>query len=198
MSARTAHLTRTTTETKIAITLALDGRGTYTVNTGVAFLDHMLELFAKHSGCDLQLAATGDTHIDDHHTVEDIGLCLGEALAGALQDKSGIRRYGFFLLPMDEALAEVALDLSGRPFLTFDAAWRQEKVKLFDVTLIEEFWRAVAMRAGITLHIRVKAGKDAHHVCEAIFKGVARALAMAIEHDPRCSGIPSTKGTLTT
>jgi imidazoleglycerol-phosphate dehydratase len=197
MSTRTAHLTRTTTETTIEVTLALDGRGTYTVKTGVAFLDHMLELFAKHSGCDLQLAATGDTHIDDHHTVEDIGLCLGEALATALQDKSGIRRYGFFLLPMDEALAEVALDLSGRPFLTFDAPWQQEKVKLFDVTLIEEFWRAVAMRAGITLHIRVKAGKDAHHVCEAIFKGVARALAMAIERDPRCAGIPSTKGTLT-
>jgi len=158
----------------------------------------MLELFAKHGGFDLTIKASGDTQVDDHHTVEDVGLCLGDAFARALRRKTGIRRYGHFLLPMDEALAEIALDLSGRPFLVFDAAWQQEQVKLFDVTLVEEFWRAFAMRAQITLHIRVRAGKDAHHVSEAVFKGVARALAMAVEHDPRCSGVPSTKGTLTT
>ncbi len=181
----------------MCITFNLDGAGASSIRTGVPFLDHMLELFAKHSLCDVKIQAKGDTHIDDHHTVEDVGLCLGEALAAALGDKTGIERYGFFLLPMDEALAEVALDLSGRPFLVFDVAWEQEKIKTFDVTLVEEFWRAVATRAQMNLHIRAKSGKDAHHLSEAIFKGVARALARAAARDPRRKGIPSTKGTLT-
>lgn len=194
---RTATVERTTTETSVRVTVNLDGTGTADVHTGVPFLDHMLELFARHSMCDLVINATGDTHIDDHHTVEDIGLCLGDALAKALGTKAGIERYGCFLLPMDEALAEVALDLSGRPFLVFTVAWEQEKIKNFDVSLIEEFWRAVATRAQMTLHIRARYGKDAHHVSEAIFKGVARALARAVARDPRRTGIPSTKGTLT-
>ncbi|MCX7847730.1 MAG: imidazoleglycerol-phosphate dehydratase HisB [bacterium] len=193
---RTATIERTTRETSVRVTLTLDGSGNAQVSTGVPFLDHMLELFAKHSLCDLVVTAKGDTHIDDHHTVEDVGLCVGEALAKALGDKAGIERFGFALLPMDEALVEVALDLSGRPFLVFHAAWEQEKIKMFDVTLVEEFWRAVAVRAQMNLHINVRYGKDAHHVSEAIFKGVARALVRAVMHDPRRSGIPSTKGTL--
>lgn len=194
---RTATVDRVTTETSVHVTLNLDGTGAADIHTGVPFLDHMLELFAKHSLCDVTINATGDTHIDDHHTVEDIGLSLGEALVQALGDKAGIERYGFFVLPMDEALAEVALDLSGRPFLVFNVAWEQEKIKQFDVTLVEEFWRAVAMRGQMNLHVRVPYGKDAHHVSEAIFKGVARALARAVARDPRRTGIPSTKGTLT-
>lgn len=194
---RTATVERATTETSVRVTVNLDGSGAADIHTGVPFLDHMLELFAKHSLCDLTINATGDTHIDDHHTVEDIGLSVGEALAKALGDKAGIERYGFFLLPMDEALAEVALDLSGRPFLVFNVAWEQEKIKHFDVTLVEEFWRAVATRGQMNLHIRVPYGKDAHHVSEAIFKGVARALSRAVARDPRRTGIPSTKGTLT-
>jgi len=193
---RTATVERTTTETSVRVTVNLDGTGAAEIHTGVPFLDHMLELFAKHSLCDVAVNATGDTHIDDHHTVEDIGLCLGDALAKALGAKAGIERYGCVLLPMDEALAEVALDLSGRPFLVFHVVWEQEKIKNFDVTLVEEFWRAVATRAQMNLHICVRYGKDAHHVSEAIFKGVARALARAVAHDPRRAGIPSTKGTL--
>jgi len=194
---RTATMERKTTETAITVSLGLDGTGTYAVSTGVPFLDHMLELFAKHGLFDLAIKASGDTHVDDHHTVEDVGLCLGDALARALGDKKGIARYGFFLLPMDEALAEVALDLSGRPFLVFDAAFEQEKIKEFDVTLIEEFWRAFCTRAQATLHIRARHGKDAHHVSEAIFKGVARALCAAVQRDPRRPDVPSTKGSLT-
>lgn len=194
---RTATIERTTAETRVHLTLNLDGTGTAQVQTGVPFLDHMLTLFAKHSLCDLTVAAQGDTHIDDHHTVEDIGLCLGDALARALGEKAGIVRYGFALMPMDEALVEVAIDLSGRPFCVFQVAWGHEKIKNFDVTLVEEFWRAVAMRGLMNLHILARYGKDPHHICEAIFKGVARALATAVAIDPRRSGIPSTKGTLT-
>ena len=189
-------INRKTSETQIAVELNLYGSGKYNVNTGVPFLDHMLELWAKHGLFDLNVTATGDIEIDDHHTVEDIGICLGEAIDKALGDKSGIVRYGFFILPMDEALVEVALDLSGRPFVVFDVEWQQEKIKNFDVSLIEEFWRAVGTAAKANLHINLKYGKDAHHISEAIFKAAARALCVAVTIDPRRKDIPSTKGTL--
>jgi len=189
-------INRKTSETQIAVELNLHGDGKYNINTGVPFLDHMLELWAKHGLFDLNVTATGDIEIDDHHTVEDIGICLGEAIDKALGDKFGIVRYGFFVLPMDEALVEVALDLSGRPFVVFDVEWQQEKIKNFDVSLIEEFWRAVGTAAKANLHINLKYGKDAHHVSEAIFKAAARALSNAVTIDPRRKGIPSTKGTL--
>ena len=189
-------INRNTSETQIALELNLHGNGKYNINTGVPFLDHMLELWAKHGLFDLNVTATGDIEIDDHHTVEDIGICLGEAIDKALGDKFGIVRYGFFVLPMDEALVEVALDLSGRPFVVFDVEWKQEKIKNFDVSLIEEFWRAVGTSAKANLHINLKYGKDAHHVSEAIFKAVARALSNAVTIDPKRKGIPSTKGTL--
>jgi len=192
----TATINRKTTETHISVELNLYGSGKYNVNTGVPFLDHMLELWAKHGLFDLNITATGDIEIDDHHTVEDIGLCIGEAIDKALGDKSGIYRYGFFILPMDEALAEVAFDLSGRPFVVFDVDWQQEKIKDFDVSLIEEFWRAVGTAAKANLHINLKYGKDAHHISEAIFKAAARALCAATAIDLRRKDIPSTKGTL--
>ena len=189
-------INRKTSETQIAVELNIHGSGKYNINTGVPFLNHMLELWAKHGLFDLNVTATGDIEIDDHHTVEDIGICLGEAIDKALGDKLGIVRYGFFVLPMDEALVEVALDLSGRPFVIFDVEWKQEKIKNFDVSLIEEFWRAVGSAAKANLHINLKYGKDAHHVSEAIFKATARALSTAVTIDPRRKGIPSTKGTL--
>ena len=195
--ARTATRERATQETTVTLKLDLDGNGRYAVSTGIPFLDHMLNLFAAHSLCDLEINATCDTHVDDHHTVEDVGLCLGDAFASATGDKKGLTRYGFFILPMDEALAEVAVDFSGRPFLAWQVAWEQEKIKNFDVGLVEEFWRAFAMRAQCTLHVSVRAGKDAHHVCEAIFKAAARAIDRALRIDPRRSDVPSTKGTLT-
>jgi len=194
---RTAAVERQTKETKISLEINIDGIGAYDVTTGVPFLDHMLELFAKHGLFDLKITALGDTDIDDHHTVEDIGMCLGDAVIQALGDKKGINRYGFFLLPMDEALAEVAIDLSGRPFVVFNVGWQQEKIKMFDTSLVEEFWRGFGTRALANLHINVKSGKDSHHICEAIFKAVARALDTASSIDPRRSDIPSTKGTLT-
>lgn len=194
---RTSVVERQTKETNISLEINIDGKGTYNITTGIPFLDHMLELFAKHGLFDLEITASGDTDIDDHHTVEDLGMCLGEAVNNALGDKKGIRRYGSFLLPMDEALAEVAIDLSGRPFVVFNVEWQQEKIKTFDTSLVEEFWRGFGMRALANLHINVKAGKDAHHICEAIFKSVARALDAASSIDPRRSDIPSTKGTLT-
>ena len=189
-------INRKTSETQIAVELNLHGDGKYNINSGVPFLDHMLELWAKHGLFDLNVTATGDIEIDDHHTVEDIGICLGEAIDKALGDKVGIVRYGFFVLPMDEALVEVALDLSGRPFVVFDVEWKQEQIKNFDVSLIEEFWRAVGTAAKANLHINLKYGKDAHHVSEAIFKAAARALSNAVTIDSRRKGIPSTKGTL--
>ncbi len=194
---RTATRERATNETTISLKLDLDGSGRYAITTGIPFLDHMLNLFAAHSLCDLEITAAGDTHIDDHHTVEDIGLCLGDAFAAAMGEKKGMVRYGFFILPMDEALAEVALDFSGRPYLAWNVAWEQEKIKSFDVSLVEEFWRAFAMRALCTMHICVRSGKDAHHVCEAIFKSAARAVDAAVRLDSRRAGVPSTKGTLT-
>jgi len=191
-----ATINRKTTETQIAVELNLYGSGKYNVNTGVPFLDHMLELWAKHGLFDLTVTATGDIEIDDHHTVEDIGLCIGEAIDKALGEKSGIYRYGFFILPMDEALTEVAFDLSGRPFVVFNVDWQQEKIKDFDVSLVEEFWRAVGTAAKANLHINLKYGKDAHHISEAIFKAAARALCAAVAKDPRRKDIPSTKGSL--
>ena len=194
---RTSVVERHTKETKIFLEINIDGKGSYDITTGIPFLDHMLELFTKHGLFDLKITATGDTDVDDHHTVEDIGMCLGEAINNALGDKIGIRRYGSFLLPMDEALAEVAIDLSGRPFVVFNTEWKQEKIKTFDTSLVEEFWRGFGTRALANLHINVKSGKDAHHVCEAIFKATARALDEASSIDSRRSDIPSTKGTLT-
>lgn len=193
---RTSEINRKTAETDISLSFNIDGTGSYEVATGVPFLDHMLELFAKHGCFDLKVKATGDVKVDDHHSVEDIGICLGKALKEAVGDKAGINRYGFMLLPMDEALAEVAVDFSGRPFLAWNVEWHQELIKTFQTTLVEEFWRAVAVEAGLDLHIIVRYGKDAHHMSEAIFKGVARALKAALAYDPRSTGIPSTKGTL--
>lgn len=194
--ARTAALTRTTRETDIAVTLNLDGTGTCQVSTGIGFLDHMLELFARHALVDLEVKATGDLNVDYHHTVEDVGLVLGACLNQALGERRGIRRYGFFLLPMDEALCEVALDLGGRPFLVFASAMKHMKVRDFEVKLLEEFFRALTVEARMNLHIRQAYGDEVHHVCEAVFKGFARALRAAVETDPRESGIPSSKGTI--
>ncbi len=194
--ARTATRTRTTRETDIAVTLNLDGSGVSRIETGIGFLDHMLELFARHALIDLDVVAKGDVHVDYHHTVEDAGLVLGACLNAALGDRRGIRRYGFFLLPMDEALCEVAVDLGGRPFLVFASALKHLKVRDFEVKLLEEFFRALSVEARLNLHVRQVYGDETHHVCEAMFKGFARALRMAVETDPRETGIPSSKGTI--
>jgi imidazoleglycerol-phosphate dehydratase len=194
---RTASIARATSETDIRLTLALDGTGQVEVATGVGFFDHMLTALARHSLMDLTVAARGDLHIDDHHTVEDVGIVLGQALRQALGDKRGIRRFGQCLLPMDEALAEAAIDISGRPFLAWSVPFQRPKIGTFDTELVEEFFRAFAFNSGITLHVTLKAGSNAHHVAEACFKAVARALRMAVEADPRMAGkIPSTKGSL--
>lgn len=193
---RIAKIDRKTAETDISLELNLDGSGRYEVESGVPFLDHMLSLFAKHGCFDLTLRCNGDTEVDDHHSVEDVGICLGQAFAAAMGDKRGIFRYGFMLLPMDEALAEIALDFSGRPLLCWNVPWQQEQIKTFQVSLVEEFWRAFAVNSGLNMHVNVKAGKDAHHVAEAIFKGAARAMRSALSYDPRSTGIPSTKGSL--
>ncbi|WP_439596662.1 imidazoleglycerol-phosphate dehydratase HisB [Falsiroseomonas sp.] len=194
---RQATLARATSETEIRLTLDLDGRGSADVATGVGFFDHMLTALARHSLIDLTVAAKGDLHIDDHHTVEDVGIVLGQALRQALGDKRGIRRFGQCLLPMDEALAEAAIDISGRPYLAWSVPFQRPKIGSFDTELVEEFFRAFAFNAGITLHVTLKAGTNAHHVAEACFKAVARALRMAVEMDPRTLGeIPSTKGSL--
>lgn len=194
---RTASIARATSETDIRLTLALDGTGQVEVATGVGFFDHMLTALARHSLMNLTVAAKGDLHIDDHHTVEDVGIVLGQALRQALGDKRGIRRFGQCLLPMDEALAEAAIDISGRPFLAWSVPFQRPKIGSFDTELVEEFFRAFAFNSGITLHVTLKAGTNAHHVAEACFKAVARALRMAVEADPRMAGeIPSTKGSL--
>ncbi len=194
---RSASVTRRTAETDIAVTLSLDGAGSAEVDTGIGFLDHMLTAFARHAMLDLAVRAKGDLHIDFHHTAEDVGIVLGQALAQAVGDKRGIRRYGQSLLPMDEALVEAALDLSGRPFLAWDVAFERDKVGAMDTELFEEFFRALAMNGLLTLHVTRRAGRNAHHVAEAAFKAVARALRVAAEPDPRAAGaIPSTKGSL--
>jgi imidazoleglycerol-phosphate dehydratase len=194
---RRAEITRETAETAIRVTLDLDGAGSADIATGIGFLDHMLTALARHSLFDMTIAAKGDLHIDDHHTAEDVGIVIGQALKKALGDKRGIRRYGSALLPMDEALAECAIDISGRPFLAWSVPFARDKVGEMDTELFEEFFRALAVNAGITLHMTLKAGTNAHHVAEACFKAAARALRAATEPDPRAGGaIPSTKGVL--
>ncbi|PWS38644.1 imidazoleglycerol-phosphate dehydratase HisB [Falsiroseomonas bella] len=194
---RRAEILRATSETDIRLALDLDGTGRAEVATGVGFLDHMLTALARHALLDLTVAAKGDLHIDDHHTTEDVGIVLGQAVRQALGDKRGIRRFGHCILPMDEALAEAAIDISGRPFLAWSVPFARPKIGSFDTELVEEFFRAFAFNAGITLHVTLKAGSNAHHVAEACFKAVARALRMAMEADPRAGGvIPSTKGML--
>ena len=192
--ARTATIDRKTAETNIQLKLNLDGTGQADIATGVGFLDHMLTLFAKHAAIDLTVRAAGDLEVDQHHTVEDTGICLGQALKQALGDKAGIRRYGHFTLPMDETLATVAVDLSGRFALAFRADIPAAKIGDFDSELVEEFWRAFAANALCNLHILVHYGRNSHHISEAIFKATARALRMAVETDPRMTGVPSTKG----
>ena len=195
--ARTVSLARKTSETDITLTLLLDGSGASDIATGIGFLDHMLTALARHALFDLTLHATGDLHIDFHHTTEDVGIVLGRALAQALGEKRGIRRFGQALVPMDEALAEVAIDISGRPFLAWDVTFEQPKIGEMDTELFEEFFRAFAFNALITLHVVRRAGTNAHHVAEACFKGLARALRVAVEIDPRVGdAIPSTKGAL--
>ncbi len=194
---RTAKIERNTTETQISVEINLDGTGAYDVKTGVAFFDHMLEQLARHSLIDMTIRAKGDTHIDDHHTVEDTGIALGLALVQALGDYKGIRRYGSCLLPMDEALTRCALDLSKRPFLVWDLPFSVDKIGTFDTELFREFFTAFAMNGGITLHIDKLHGINAHHIAESAFKAVARALREAIEIDPRkADSVPSTKGVL--
>ncbi len=194
---RTVSLARKTSETDITLTLSLDGSGQADIATGIGFLDHMLTALARHALFDLTLRAAGDLHIDFHHTTEDVGIVLGQAVARALGDKRGIARFGQALVPMDEALAEVAIDISGRPFLAWDVAFAQPKIGEMDTELFEEFFRAFAFNALITLHVVRRAGQNAHHVAEACFKATARALRAAAALDPRVGdAVPSTKGAL--
>ena len=194
---RQAAITRETNETAIRVAVNLDGEGRTDCATGVGFFDHMLDQLGRHSLIDLDVEAKGDTHIDDHHTVEDCGWAIGQALAEALGERRGIRRYGSCVLPMDEALTEAAVDVSGRPFLVFDVVFPVATIGRFDAQLVREFFQALAMGARITLHVRNRYGDNAHHVAETCFKAVARALRVAVELDPRTAdAIPSTKGTL--
>ena len=193
---RVATIERTTGETSVSLRLALDGSGQADISTGVGFLDHMLELLAKHGLFDLTVKAEGDTHVDDHHTVEDVGICLGQAIAKAVGDKAGISRYGHWLLPMDETLVAVACDLSGRACYVGPLDFRTAKIGAFDVELVEHFWESVAQQAAMNLHIEPRRIGNSHHLAEAVFKGCARALRVAVAIDPRQQGIPSSKGTL--
>ena len=194
---RKESVERVTSETSISLRIELDGAGAADIETGIGFLDHMLTAFARHGLFDLAVRARGDLHIDFHHTTEDVGIVLGLAFARALGDKRGIRRFGHALVPMDEALAEVAVDISGRPLLAWSVAFAPDKIGEIDTELFEEFFRAFAINALITLHVTEKAGRNAHHLAEACFKAAARALRMAAEPDPRADGqIPSTKGLL--
>ena len=194
---RAASVSRRTAETDVSVSLALDGTGTSAISTGVGFLDHMLELFARHSLFDVDVKVTGDLHVDQHHTAEDTGIALGEALAKALGDKRGIVRYASLDLPMDEALTRVALDISGRPFLVFRSAFPAEKIGAFDTELVREWFQAFAVNGGVTLHVETLYGDNSHHIAESCFKGLARALRSAVALDPREEGrIPSTKGAL--
>jgi imidazoleglycerol-phosphate dehydratase len=193
---RPAHIRRETGETKIELSIDLDGTGRSSVETGVGFFDHMLTLLARHSLIDLQVKAAGDLHVDAHHCVEDVGICYGKALAQALGDKAGIRRYGSATLPMDEALVTAAVDLCGRPFCVWRAEVPLETLGTFNSQLAEEFWRAVSSSGALALHVVLHHGRNTHHVIEAVFKATARALREAVEPDPRSPGTPSTKGTL--
>jgi imidazoleglycerol-phosphate dehydratase len=193
---RSASVHRKTVETDIELNLNLDGGGTAEIATGVGFFDHMLTLLGKHAAMDLTVRARGDLHVDQHHTVEDVGICLGQAVREALGDKAGIRRYGHFTLPMEETLVTAAVDLGGRAFLVFKAEFPSHRIGEFESELVAEFWQAFAANALCNLHIVVHHGRNSHHIAEAIFKAVARALRNAVEEDPRVRGIPSTKGTL--
>ena len=194
---RSATVTRKTAETDISVEITLDGAGAYDNQTGVGFFDHMLDQLARHSLIDMTVRCSGDTHIDDHHTVEDVGIALGQALNQALGDKKGIRRYGSCLLPMDDALVRAALDLSGRPYLVWNVDLPTPKIGSFDTELVREFFQAFSTHGGITLHVDALHGINSHHIAEAAFKAVARALRDAIETDPRkADAIPSTKGAL--
>ena len=194
---RIADVTRTTSETEVKVALNLDGTGACDVDTGVGFFDHMLAQLAKHSLIDLTLRAHGDLHIDDHHTVEDCGIAIGQALTKALGDKRGIRRYGHFRLAMDDAQVVTALDLSARPFLIWNLSFPTQKIGTFDTELVREFFQALSTHGGVTLHIDSVHGINSHHIAEAAFKSVARALREAVEPDPRMAGeLPSTKGAL--
>jgi imidazoleglycerol-phosphate dehydratase len=193
---RKATISRKTNETDIFVSLDLDGVGAHLNKTGVGFFDHMLDQLARHALVDLDVRATGDLHIDDHHTVEDVGIAIGQALTKALGDKRGIRRYGECSLPMDDAQVRCALDLSGRPYLVWNVAFPTAKIGAFDTELVREFFQAVATHGGITLHLDMIHGINSHHIAEAAFKAVARALRMAVEPDPRFDGVPSTKGSL--
>ncbi len=194
--ARTARVERRTRETQIDVEIDLDGEGRTSIATGMPFMDHMLELLGRHALIDLRIEAQGDLAVDFHHTVEDLGLVLGSALNDALGDRSGIKRYGWSLLPMDESLSEAAADLGGRPYLVYRIANRKQRIRDFDVRLIEEFFRAFVVQSRMTLHISHRYGDEPHHAYESVFKGVARALRMAIERDPREHGVPSSKGSL--
>src|SRR5471032_2069583 len=194
---RKATVTRKTKETEVEVTVDLDGRGVSQVATGIGFLDHMLDLLARHSRIDMTVKAKGDTHIDDHHTAEDTGIALGQAVKQALGDMKGITRYADVHVPMDEALTRVAIDISGRPFLVFKATFIRDKVGAFDTELVQEWFQAFAMNAGITLHAETLYGTNDHHIAESCFKGLARALRVALSIDPRAAGeVPSTKGSL--
>ena len=196
MKKRKAIVARNTRETQIRAELDVDGNGRYEVETGLPFFNHMLELLAKHSLFDLKLQATGDLAVDHHHTVEDVGLALGDALNQALGDRKGIERYGFSLMPMDETLSRVVLDLGGRPYLVVEMANKKKKILDFELSLLVEFLRAFATQARMNLHVRQFYGTDAHHAWESVFKGLARALKAACRRDPRVQGVPSSKGIL--
>ena len=193
---RSADIERNTNETRIDLSLIIDGKGERSINTGIGFFDHMLDLFAKHGLFDLRLAVRGDLNVDEHHTIEDTGIALGEAFTAAVGDKAGINRYATEYVPMDEAMAMVSLDFSGRPYLNYNVKCPDETVGGVNVQVFEEFFRAFAMSARVTMHISVLYGTNSHHMIEAVFKAVTRALRFALEKDPRADGIPSTKGVL--
>jgi imidazoleglycerol-phosphate dehydratase len=196
MTNRTSDISRKTKETDIKLSLNLDGSGTGSSSSGVGFFDHMLDLLTRHSLIDLKVQAKGDLQVDAHHTVEDVGIVLGQAIEKALGDKSGIYRYGWAIVPMDESLAQVAIDLSGRPAFVFNVQFKGSTIGTFPVELIEEFFKALSTSAKMNLHITVPYGTNNHHISEAIFKGFAKALRQAVERDPRNTSVPSTKGTL--
>jgi imidazoleglycerol-phosphate dehydratase len=193
---RIAEIVRKTRETDIRLRLDIDGQGRSEVGTGIGFLDHMLELFARHALVDLAVTCTGDLQVDGHHTTEDVGICLGQAIDRALGERAGIRRYGHSVLPMDEALVTAAVDLGGRAYWVWDVAMPTPKIGTFDSELVADFWQAVGTQARMNLHVILHHGRNSHHISEAVFKAVARALRDAFESDPRYAGVPSTKGTL--
>lgn len=194
---RSGRIERNTSETRILVEVDLDGTGKYDISTGIGFLDHMVEQFSRHSLIDVTMKVEGDLHVDQHHTTEDSAIALGQAITQALGDKAGIGRYGSAYSPMDETLSRVALDISGRPFLVWKAAFTQEKLGELDTELVEHWFHSIAQAAGITLHVELLYGQNNHHVCESIYKGFARAMRSAVEVDPRKGGaVPSTKGQL--